>query len=68
LAEALDVTRAEDGLDMCAAGPLWLAAPHGAAPRIGKSVRIGVTQEAHRLLRFYERDSPFVSGPRRINL
>lgn len=68
LAAALDVTRAQDGLDLCAAGPLWLAAPHGAMPRIGKSVRIGVTLDAHRLLRFYERDSSFVSGPRRLNL
>ena len=68
LAAALDVTRAQDGLDLCAPGPLWLAAPRGAAPRIGKSVRIGVTLEKHRELRFYERDSRFVSGPRRINL
>jgi DNA-3-methyladenine glycosylase len=68
LAAALDVTRAQDGLDLCAPGPLWLAAPRGPAPRIGKSVRIGVTLEAHRELRFYERDSRFVSGPRRINL
>jgi DNA-3-methyladenine glycosylase len=68
LAEALDVTRAEDGLDMCAPGPLWLAAHRGPVPRIGKSVRIGITRDVHRLLRFYERDSEFVSGPRRLNL
>jgi DNA-3-methyladenine glycosylase len=30
---------------------------------LGKSPRIGITRAAHRLLRFYERGSPFVSGP-----
>ena len=33
---------------------------------LGKSPRIGITRAAHRLLRFYERGSPFVSGPRRL--
>jgi DNA-3-methyladenine glycosylase len=37
------------------------------APRlIGKSPRIGITRAAHRLLRFYERGNPFVSGPARL--
>jgi DNA-3-methyladenine glycosylase len=70
LAVALSVTRAEDGLDLCAPGPLWLAAPPAdAAPpaRLGRSVRIGVTKEAERKLRFFVRGSPFVSGPSRLN-
>jgi len=33
---------------------------------LGKSPRIGITRAAHRLLRFYQRGSPFVSGPRRL--
>jgi DNA-3-methyladenine glycosylase len=33
---------------------------------LGKSTRIGITRAAHRLLRFYERGNPFVSGPRRL--
>lgn len=33
---------------------------------LGKSIRIGITRAAHRLLRFYERGNPFVSGPRRL--
>ena len=37
-----------------------------AAIVLGKSIRIGITRAAHRLLRFYERGSPFVSGPRRL--
>jgi len=67
LAAALDVSRAQDGLDLCAAGPLWLAAAPGPAGSIGRSVRIGVTLEAHRELRFYERGNRFVSGPQRLN-
>jgi DNA-3-methyladenine glycosylase len=30
---------------------------------IRQSVRIGITRAAHRLLRFYEKGNPFVSGP-----
>ena len=33
---------------------------------IGRSPRIGITRAAHRILRFYERRNPFVSGPLRL--
>jgi DNA-3-methyladenine glycosylase len=67
LAAALRVDRLLDGLDLCREGPLWLA--HGAheAGAIGQSVRIGISRDAERLLRFYLRSSPFVSGPRSLN-
>jgi len=29
-------------------------------------VRIGITRAADKLLRFFERSNPFVSGPRRL--
>jgi DNA-3-methyladenine glycosylase len=72
LASALHIDRSLDGADLCAPGPLWLGAltpqrnADGQSPRalvLGKSPRIGITRAAHRLLRFYERGNPFVSGP-----
>jgi DNA-3-methyladenine glycosylase len=67
LASALRIDRSLDGTDLCATGPLWLGAitrPRRPAPALllGKSKRIGITRAAHRLLRFYGRGSPFVSG------
>ena len=62
LADALQIDPQLDGLDLCATGPLWLGAEMQPAGRIGKSIRIGLTLEAHRVLRFYERGNPFVSG------
>ena len=63
LAEAFKVDRSLDGLDLCAAGPLWLGTPLEPVGGIGRSVRIGISKDAHRRLRFYERDSAYVSGP-----
>jgi DNA-3-methyladenine glycosylase len=63
LAAALGIDRRLDGIDLCAGGPLWLGTGQRPTGKIGRSVRIGITKEAHRLLRFYERGSPFVSGP-----
>jgi len=66
LATALAIDRAHNGLDLCAPGPLWLGAPLQPARRIGRSARIGISRETERKLRFFERDNPYVSGPRRL--
>ncbi len=66
VAEALRVDKKLDGVDLCAAGPLWLGTAAQTTGEIGESVRIGITKDAHRVLRFYERGNPFVSGPRRL--
>lgn len=64
LATALDIDRRLNGADLCAPGPLWLANPVRPAGRIGRSRRIGLSRETERKLRFFERDNPYVSGPR----
>lgn len=68
LATALGIDRRYDGLDLCRRGPLWLGTPlkKVGSVMIGNSVRIGITKEAHRLLRFYERGNPCISGPKRL--
>jgi DNA-3-methyladenine glycosylase len=67
LTAALGIDKRFDGIDLCdAKSPIWLGAGLKPAPRIGVSVRIGISRAAHRRLRFYERGSPFVSGPLRL--
>jgi DNA-3-methyladenine glycosylase len=67
LTAALRVDLSLDGLDLCRDGPLWLGRGDFEPGKIGQSTRIGISREANRLLRFYLRESPFVSGPRSLN-
>jgi DNA-3-methyladenine glycosylase len=67
LAAALRVGLRLDGLDLCQEGPLWLGRGDGEPGEIGESVRIGIVPDADRVLRFYLRGSPFVSGPRSLS-
>ena len=72
LAQALRIDRSLDGLDLCRTGPLWLAHDDQEPSEIGKakigeSVRIGISRDADRVLRFYLRASPFVSGAKSLN-
>jgi DNA-3-methyladenine glycosylase len=64
LARAMGIDRRCDGVDLCAAGELWLAAAPRPRGAIRRSVRIGITREVDRPLRFSEDGSPFVSRPR----
>jgi DNA-3-methyladenine glycosylase len=67
LTKSLQVDLRQNGLDLCsAASSLWLAQTTRKAGPIGKTVRIGLTHEADRLLRFYERGNEYISGPRRL--
>jgi DNA-3-methyladenine glycosylase len=66
LAAALRIDRRLDGLDLCREGPLRLGCGDREPREIGQSIRIGIARDANRLLRFYRRDSPFVSGPRSL--
>jgi len=67
LAEALRIDRSLDGLDLTRKGPLWVARDDHEAGEIGNSVRIGISREAERTLRFYLRASPYVSGARSLS-
>jgi DNA-3-methyladenine glycosylase len=72
LAQALRIDRSLDGLDLCEEGRLSLAHDDRdpseiGEEKIGKSVRIGITREADRVLRFFLRGSPFVSGAKSLN-
>jgi len=66
LAQAMDIDKQYDGVNLCAGGKLWLGAAVRPAGRIGASIRIGITRDVHRLYRFYERGNPFVSGPKQL--
>jgi DNA-3-methyladenine glycosylase len=66
LAMAMDIDGRFDGVDLCAPGPLWLGTSRRRRGSVGESVRIGISREVDRKLRFFERDNAFVSGPRRM--
>src|ERR1700688_671009 len=66
LAQAMDINKRYDGVNLCAGGKLWLGAEVRPTGSIGATIRIGITRDVHRLFRFYERGSPFVSGPKHL--
>jgi len=66
LAQALQIDRRHDGVDLCSDEKLWLGEINHPVGPTGKSVRIGITRAADKLLRFFERGNPFVSGPKRL--
>lgn len=67
LCEALDIDRRHDGHDLTLGQELWVTDGcelDGAPLTICKSPRIGVTSAHGRLLRYFLKGSPFVSGKR----
>ncbi|HEV2194399.1 MAG TPA: DNA-3-methyladenine glycosylase [Candidatus Acidoferrum sp.] len=66
LAQALQIDRRHDGVDLCEDEKLWLCEINHPVGPIGKSVRIGISRAADKLLRFFERGNLFVSGPKRL--
>jgi DNA-3-methyladenine glycosylase len=66
LAMAMAIDRGLDGVDLCHPGPLWLGTDGKRPPPVGESVRIGISLEVDRKLRFFARDNAHVSGPARL--
>ena len=66
LAQAMQIDSRFDGVDLCAAGPLWLGTAAVSVAEICSTTRIGITREVERKLRFYECGNAFVSGPKRL--
>ena len=66
---AMDIHRGQDGVDLCGhMDTLWLGQAVRPVGEIGVSIRIGITKAADKPLRFFERGSAFLSGPRKLNL
>src|SRR5262245_23363021 len=60
LAQAMAIDRRLDGVDLCTSSTLWLADSLRPRGRVAASVRIGISKETARLLRFYEAGNPHV--------
>jgi DNA-3-methyladenine glycosylase len=67
LARAMQIDRRYDGIDLCAAGTLWLGKAVRSVGPIASSIRIGLTREVDRKRRFFESGNPFISGPRSLS-
>ena len=66
LAQAMDIDKRVDGVNLCAGGNLWLGTALRRVSPIWAVTRIGITRDIQRPYRFYERGNPFVSGPKRL--
>jgi DNA-3-methyladenine glycosylase len=67
LTQAMGINKVQDGADYFDGGALWFGEALREPSEIGVSLRIGITKNPDAPLRFYERESPFVSGTRRLN-
>ncbi|MBV9537989.1 MAG: DNA-3-methyladenine glycosylase [Acidisphaera sp.] len=67
LAQGMAIDKRFDAVDLCTHPTLYLADDGATPPAIEASVRIGITKDAHRVLRFFARGSRYVSGPAGLN-
>jgi DNA-3-methyladenine glycosylase len=68
LAQAMQIDKQYDGVDLCAGEVLWLGTAARRIGPIGTSTRIGLTREVDRKRRFFESGNPYVSGPRSLSI
>jgi DNA-3-methyladenine glycosylase len=67
LTQAFAIDLCLDGTTYALGSPLWLADDGASAPKIGSSVRIGITRNADKRWRYFVRGNRWVSGPARLN-
>lgn len=67
LCRALGIDRRYDGIALFGDAAVWVTAPQRSPGRVGASRRIGITRATSRLLRYYERGNPYLSGPRSLS-
>ena len=65
LAQAMQIDKRYDGVDLCAGEGLWLGTPTRPIGAVGSSTRIGLTREVHRKRRFFESRQSRISAGRR---
>ena len=68
LAQAMQIDKRYDGIDLCAGEALWLGTAARRMGPIRSSARIGLTREVHRKRRFFESGNPYVSGPKSLSI
>jgi DNA-3-methyladenine glycosylase len=68
LAQAMQIDKRYDGVDLCAGEALWLGTATRRIGPISSSTRIGLTREVDRKRRFFEAGNPYVSGPRSLSI
>jgi DNA-3-methyladenine glycosylase len=68
LAQAMQIDKRYDGVDLCAGEALWLGTAVRRIGAIGSSTRIGLTREVDRKRRFFESGNPNVSGPKSLSM
>jgi DNA-3-methyladenine glycosylase len=68
LTAALRINRKHDGLDLFDGPQLWIGTDHYRVGPVRRSVRIGISKAADKQLRFFVAGSPYVSGPRKLNM
>ena len=67
LTQAFDIDLKLDGTPYAAGNALWLGDDGSGTPKIGRSVRIGITRNAEKPWRFFIRGNRWVSGPAKLN-
>ncbi|MFZ2019701.1 MAG: DNA-3-methyladenine glycosylase [Methyloceanibacter sp.] len=68
LAQAMQIDKRYDGIDLCAGEALWLGTAARRTGPIRSSARIGLTREVDRKRRFFESGNPYVSGPKSLSV